>query len=79
MPSPCASGAALAANSPDAALAAIAQRCYRETWRFQPNLATATGVHEYDAQLGSFTASDFEAFRQRISLTAQKMQSFFLP
>jgi uncharacterized protein (DUF885 family) len=53
--------ASAASGSGDAAYAALAQRYFAESFRASPVNATATGVHTYDAQLGSYGAADYAA------------------
>ncbi len=47
----------LAAESGDAAYAALAQAYYNELFRVNPIYATNVGVHDYDDQLGDFSAA----------------------
>ncbi|MDQ6779809.1 MAG: hypothetical protein M3Z37_01465, partial [Candidatus Eremiobacteraeota bacterium] len=75
LPGPCGSGDAIAARSGDAALAAIAQHYYRQTWRFEPDVASETGVHDYDAQLGSFAAGDFERDDRDLQATLSQLDA----
>jgi uncharacterized protein (DUF885 family) len=57
LPQPSASSAANA----DAAYAALAKAYFDESFRTNPVGATATGIHTYDAQLGSYAAADYAA------------------
>lgn len=59
-------GAAPAPPRPnaDAALGALAQAYFAHAWRDNPVQATNTGVHTYDAKLGSYSAA---AYRARIA------------
>jgi uncharacterized protein (DUF885 family) len=50
-----------AAASGDAAYAALARSYFDASFRANPVNATATGIHTYDAQLGSFGAADYAA------------------
>ena len=45
----------------DARLDALARAYYAEFWRQNPGRATSTGIHDYDAQLGDFSAAGFAA------------------
>jgi uncharacterized protein (DUF885 family) len=45
----------------DARYAALARAYFAESFRANPVGATATGVHAYDAQLGSYSAADYAA------------------
>src|ERR1700681_2595850 len=49
------------AASADAAYTALAKAYFDENLRANPVSATATGVHAYDAQLGSYAAADYAA------------------
>ncbi|HEX3463458.1 MAG TPA: DUF885 domain-containing protein [Candidatus Elarobacter sp.] len=49
------------AGSGDAAYAALAKDYFNESFRAAPVSATATGIHDYDAQLGSYGAADYAA------------------
>jgi uncharacterized protein (DUF885 family) len=53
-PGPSGSGA-------DAAYAALARTYFDDTFRANPVFATQVGIHAYDAQLGSYGASDYAA------------------
>jgi hypothetical protein len=59
-PQPSASGASGAAGA-DAAYAALAKAYFAESFRANPVGATAAGIHEYDARLGSYGAADYAA------------------
>jgi uncharacterized protein (DUF885 family) len=41
--------------------AALARAYFAETFRANPVAATATGIHRYDVQLGSYSAADYAA------------------
>jgi len=45
----------------DAAYAALAKEYFGENFRANPVAATAAGLHDYDAQLGSYAAADYAA------------------
>ena len=59
-PIPTASGSAASAG-PDALYAALARAYFDESFRANPVNATATGIHAYDAQLGSYGQADYAA------------------
>lgn len=50
----------------DAALNALAQSYFAQTWQDNPGQATGLGIHTYDTRLGSFSAN---AYVQRIAGT----------
>jgi uncharacterized protein (DUF885 family) len=60
-PPPAASGAATATAAADAAYADVAKAYFAESFRAAPVAATAIGIHDYDAQLGSYAAADYAA------------------
>jgi len=58
----------------DAAVAVIADAYYKGEWKFSPGTATDTGVHQYDAQLGSFTAANIQAYDTSLHAALDKLQ-----
>jgi uncharacterized protein (DUF885 family) len=60
-PSPEPSAAMSPADALDARYAALAQEYFSALFRANPVEATATGIHAYDAQLGSYGAADYAA------------------
>jgi uncharacterized protein (DUF885 family) len=60
-PAPSPEPSASSAASADAAYTALAKAYFGENFRANPVGATATGVHAYDAQLGSYGAADYAA------------------
>ncbi|HTD38635.1 MAG TPA: DUF885 domain-containing protein [Candidatus Limnocylindrales bacterium] len=48
-------------GSGDGAYGALAKAYFDESFRAAPVNATATGIHDYDAQLGSYGAADYAA------------------
>jgi uncharacterized protein (DUF885 family) len=60
-PVPSAQPSASAAATADAAYTALAKAYFAENFRANPVGATATGIHDYDAQLGSYAAADYAA------------------
>jgi uncharacterized protein (DUF885 family) len=45
----------------DSRLAALGSRYFAESWKLDPGRATAVGVHDYDAELGDYTAAGYDA------------------
>ncbi len=60
-PAPSTEPSASSAATADAAYAALAKAYFDENFRANPVSATATGIHAYDAQLGSYGAADYAA------------------
>ncbi|GAC1574508.1 MAG: DUF885 domain-containing protein [Candidatus Elarobacter sp.] len=62
-PLPSASGTATvaAAREADAAYTALAKAYFDASFRAAPVGATGVGIHDYDAQLGSYSAADYAA------------------
>jgi uncharacterized protein (DUF885 family) len=58
---PAGPSASPATTSADAAYAALAKAYFGETFRANPVTATAVGVHDYDARLGSYSGADYAA------------------
>ena len=51
----------LSSGTADARYAALAKAYFDEAFRAAPVYATATGIHAYDARLGSYSAADYAA------------------
>ncbi len=69
-------GASLSAPaSGDAALSALANDYYRAEWQFSPTNATATGVHDYDAQLDPVTPSAIHAEIAHLHSTLKRLEA----
>ena len=58
----------------DTAIAVIADAYYKGEWKFSPGTATDTGVHQYDAQLGTFTPASIGAYDASLHATLDKLQ-----
>lgn len=56
----------------DAKLYALADAYFKDSWRIDPPDATDTGVHTYDAQLGSYDAA---SYRRRIAVAQQYLDA----
>ena len=60
-PAPSPQPSVTSASTADAAYTALAKAYFDENFRANPVGATATGIHAYDAQLGSYAAADYAA------------------
>ncbi|MBV8356013.1 MAG: DUF885 domain-containing protein [Candidatus Eremiobacteraeota bacterium] len=49
----------VSAQTADSALAATAQRYFAEQWKDEPLQATRLGIHDYDDQIGDFSAAGY--------------------
>jgi uncharacterized protein (DUF885 family) len=60
------------ADSSDAKLYALAEAYFTDGWRMDPPGATDTGIHTYDAQLGSY---DAPSYRKRIAVAQRYLDA----
>ena len=65
----------IADGSGDARYAALAQAYFDANFRANPVSATATGVHAYDARLGSYAAADYAAQLARDRATLAQVEA----